>query len=77
MLTEESIFKALQWCLGMFIIGIPGTVYYVLLRRRYELEHLKRQGVLMSRVWASMAALVIGLVGLLIMSTMLALVRIA
>jgi len=75
MINEESAFKALKWCVGVAVLGLPGTVYYYLLRLRYEPEWFKDRGVMMSRIWASMFSLALGVVGVSIVAPTLLILR--
>jgi hypothetical protein len=67
MLDPSSVLGYMRLCMGLFVLGLPGTIFFVILRRRHDREYFRLQSLMMSRIWPSVGAVAVGLIGTIVL----------
>jgi hypothetical protein len=72
-MPSEDLYKAFKWCLGVFLCGIPGTLFFLLVKARHGSDWFKdRLYVMRARVIASAFLLALGLLGMVVVGSLIA-----
>ena len=72
-MTPEQLSTAFRWCLGVFLCGIPGTLFYLVMRSRHDSSWFReRLYVMRARIVASGFLLGLGFIGMILTGGLLA-----